>query len=288
MKKNILFLLTFILFVAMRGDKPAYKLFNHKGKATDFGQLVKDAAKADVVLFGELHNNPISHWLQFELTRSLYDLKKQQLVLGAEMFEADNALLLDEYISGKVAERNFEAEAKLWSNYKTDYKPLLTFARDSGLRFVATNIPRRYASLVNREGFDALMDLSDEARQYIAPLPIPYDAELPGYKGMIDMMGGAGGHVNENLPRAQAVKDATMAYFILKNLKPGQTFLHFQGTYHSDNFEGINWYLKQAAPELKILTINSSEQTNIDTLSAENKNKADYILAIPESMTKTH
>lgn len=102
------------------------------------------------------------------------------------------------------------------------------------------------------------------------------------------MMGGAGGHVNENLPRAQAVKDATMAYFILKNLKPGQTFLHFQGTYHSDNFEGINWYLKQAAPELKILTINSSEQTNIDTLSAENKNKADYILAIPESMTKTH
>ncbi|HAH57716.1 MAG: ChaN family lipoprotein [Lentimicrobium sp.] len=288
MKKNILFLLTFILFVAMRGDKPAYKLFNHKGKVTDFGQLVKDAAKADVVLFGELHNNPISHWLQFELTRSLYDLKKQQLVLGAEMFEADNALLLDEYISGKVAERNFEAEAKLWSNYKTDYKPLLTFARDSGLRFVATNIPRRYASLVNREGFDALMDLSDEARQYIAPLPIPYDAQLPGYKGMIDMMGGAGGHVNENLPRAQAVKDATMAYFILKNLKPGQTFLHFQGTYHSDNFEGINWYLKQAAPELKILTINSSEQTNIDTLSAENKNKADYILAIPESMTKTH
>jgi len=288
MKKNILFLLTFIVFVAMRGDKPAYKLFTQKGKVTDFGQLVKAAAKADVVLFGELHNNPISHWLQLELTRSLYAEKKQQLVLGAEMFEADNGVLLDEYLSGKVAERNFEAEAKLWPNYKTDYKPLLAFARDSSLRFIATNIPRRYASLVNREGFDGLTALSPEAKQYIAPLPIPYDAQLPGYKGMMEMMGGAGGHVNENLPRAQAIKDATMAYFILKNLKPGQTFLHFQGTYHSDNFEGINWYLKQAAPELKIVTINSCEQADIDTLSAENKNKADFILAIPESMTKTH
>ncbi len=288
MKKNILFLLTFIVFVAMRGDKPAYKLFTQKGKVTDFGQLVKAAAKADVVLFGELHNNPISHWLQLELTRSLYAEKKQQLVLGAEMFEADNGVLLDEYLSGKVAERNFEAEAKLWPNYKTDYKPLLAFARDNSLRFIATNIPRRYASLVNREGFDGLTALSPEAKQYIAPLPIPYDAQLPGYKGMMEMMGGAGGHVNENLPRAQAIKDATMAYFILKNLKPGQTFLHFQGTYHSDNFEGINWYLKQAAPELKIVTINSCEQADIDTLSAENKNKADFILAIPESMTKTH
>lgn len=288
MKKNILLLFVFIVFVAMRGDKPAYKLFTQKGKATDYSQLIKAAAKADVVLFGELHNNPISHWLQLEVTRSLYAEKGKQLVLGAEMFEADNAMLMDEYLSGKVAERNFEAEARLWANYKTDYKPLLTFARDSGLRFIATNIPRRYASLVNREGFDGLLSLSPEAKKYIAPLPIPYDAQLPGYKGMLDMMGGAGGHVNENLPRAQAIKDATMAYFILQNLKPGQTFLHFQGTYHSDNFEGINWYLKQSAPGLKIVTINSCEQANIDTLSAENLNKADFILAIPESMTKTH
>ncbi|GAB1403583.1 ChaN family lipoprotein [Lentimicrobium sp.] len=272
----------------MRGDKPAYKLFTQKGKSTDYGQLVKAASKADVVLFGELHNNPISHWLQYELTSSLYAAKNNKLVLGAEMFEADNAMVLDEYLAGKITERNFEAEARLWPNYKTDYKPLITFARDSGLRFIATNIPRRYASLVHRQGFEGLETLSDEARQFIAPLPIAYDPELPGYKQMLEMMGGASGHVNENLPRAQAVKDATMAYFILKNLKPGETFLHFQGTYHSDNFEGISWYLRQSAPDLKIITISSCEQTSLDTLATENKNKADFILVIPESMTKTH
>lgn len=278
----------FLMLTAMRGDLPAYQLYTSKGKPTDFGKLVSEAKNADVVLFGELHNNPISHWLQLSLTRELFNEKKGALILGAEMFEADNALIVSEYLSERVNDRNFEAEARLWPNYKTDYKPLLEFARDNKIPFIATNIPRRYASLVNREGFEGLSTLSEEARTYIAPLPILYDAELPGYKGMMEMMGGAGGHVNENLPRAQAIKDATMAHFILKNLKAGNTFIHFHGTYHSDNFEGITWYLKQHNPDLKIVTINSSEQEEVSVLEEENKNKADFILVIPADMTKTH
>lgn len=278
----------FLLLTAMRGDLPAYQLYNAKGKSVDFDKLVSAAKNADVVLFGELHNNPISHWLQLSLTRELFNEKQNALVMGAEMFEADNALIVSEYLDERVNDRNFEAEARLWPNYKTDYKPLLEFARDNKIPFIATNIPRRYASLVNREGFEGLSTLTDEARTYIAPLPISYDPELPGYKGMMEMMGGAGGHVNENLPRAQAIKDATMAHFILQNLKPGNTFIHFHGTYHSDNYEGITWYLKQQRPDLKIVTINSSEQDDVEKLEEENKDKADFILVIPADMTKTH
>ncbi len=288
MKKYAIFLILIIITTAMKSDLPAYRIYNTKGKNSDFGKMLKEAASADVVLFGELHNNPISHWLQLELTKALYDTKKEQLVMGAEMFESDNALIMSEYLTKKVNDRNFESEARLWPNYKTDYKPLLTFARDNGIPFIATNIPRRYAALVNREGFDGLMLLDEEARRYIAPLPVAYDPELPGYRGMIEMMGGAGGHVNENLPRAQAIKDATMAHFILKNLKKGQTFLHFHGTYHSDNYEGIAWYLKQYDPGLKILTINTSEQAAADSLEEGNKGKADFIIVVPETMTKTH
>lgn len=288
MKKYAIFLILIITMTAMKSDLPAYRIYNAKGKNSDFSKMLKEAASADVVLFGELHNNPISHWLQLELTKGLYDAKKEQLVMGAEMFESDNALILNEYLRKKVNDRNFESEARLWPNYKTDYKPLVTFARDNGIPFIATNIPRRYAALVNREGFDGLMQLDEEARRYIAPLPVAYDPELPGYRGMVEMMGGAGGHVNENLPRAQAIKDATMAHFILKNLKKGQTFLHFHGTYHSDNYEGIVWYLKQNNPELKILTINTSEQAAADSLDEGNKGKADFIIVVPETMTKTH
>ncbi len=290
MKKTTIFLLIIFFsgIVASGQEMTAYKLYNNKGKAIDYSKLVRQASEADVVLFGELHNNPICHWLQLELSRSLYDVKKQDLVMGAEMFESDNALLISEYLSGLVKDKNFESEARLWSNYKTDYKPLLQFARDSSVVFVATNIPRRYASLVNRNGFEGLEALDEEARSYIAPLPVPYDPELPGYKSMLEMMEGSGGHGNDNLPKAQAIKDATMAYSISRNISAGKLFLHFHGTYHSDNYEGIVWYLKQYKPDLKIVTISSCEQTNLESLAEENNNKADFILVVPESMTKTH
>lgn len=102
------------------------------------------------------------------------------------------------------------------------------------------------------------------------------------------MMGGAGGHVSPNIPKAQAIKDATMAHFILKNFTPGSCFIHYNGTYHSNNFEGIVWYIRQARPDLKILTIASVEQDTIDTLIEENLNLADYTLCIPASMSKTY
>lgn len=287
MKKTLLFLALSLVLMSMDRNLDAYKIFDKDGDEANFRKLADKAMDADVVLFGELHNNPISHWLELEVAREMHSRIGNKLVMGAEMFEADNALIVNEYLQGKVKDKNFEAEARLWPNYKTDYKPLIQFARDSSLRFVATNIPRRYASLVNKEGFEALEKLDPEAKKFIAPLPVDYDAELSGYKSMLSMMEGSD-HVNVNLPKAQAIKDATMAHFILQNLKNGEKFIHFHGTYHSDDFQGIMWYLKHAHPELKIMTISSQEQDKVDKLSEDYMNKADFIIVTPSSMTKTN
>ena len=133
-----------------------------------------------------------------------------------------------------IPEAKFEDEARLWQNHKTDYKPLLQFAFEQGIRFVATNVPRRYANLVYRKGFEGLDSLSDEAKKYLPPLPVAYDPELPGYKSMREMGQMGHGKVSDNLPKAQAIKDATMAHFILKNWSAGKQLLHFNGAYHSD------------------------------------------------------
>lgn len=286
-KRYLLFLPLILLLLSMKTDMPAYKLFTSAGKEVKYKKLLKASQEADFVFFGELHNNPICHWLQLELTRDLYDIKKSQLVLGAEMIEANDQDVLDEYLKEEVDAEIFEEEADLWKNYKTDYKPLIEFARENKLYFVATNIPRKYAALVNKKGFEGLDTLSVGEKAFIAPLPIKYDPELKGYKNMLEMMGGME-HVSENLPKAQAIKDATMAYFILKNRTAGQTFIHYNGTYHSNNFEGIIWYLQQADPTFKIITIASVEQESIRTLVHENKNLANFILATPQSMTKTY
>ena len=188
-----------------------------------------------------------------------------------------------------IKQKSFEKEARLWNNYSTDYKPLVEFAKEKELDFIATNVPRRYASIVHKKGFEGLNELSLDAKKFIAPLPVAYDPELKGYQAMLEMMGGMGGdHVNENLPKAQAIKDATMAYFILQNWEAGKTFIHYNGTYHSNDYEGIMWYLKEANPTLKIVTIASVEQDDITKLEKESKNVADYILCIPSNMTKTY
>lgn len=288
MKRFLLFILPLvILSFAFKTDKPSYQIFTKDGKAVKYKKMIKSFEEADIIMFGELHDNPICHWLQLETTKELFELQGEKLVLGAEMFESDNQIIIDEYFADFYAAKKFEADARLWPNYKTDYKPLLEFAKANELDFIATNVPRRYASIVHKKGFEALNDLPETSKTFLAQLPIPYDAELPAYKEMIEMMKNMG-HANENLPKAQALKDATMAHFILKNLNENQQFLHYHGTYHSNNFEGIVWYLKQANPDLKIMTISSVEQTDIEKLEEENLNLADFILVVDADMTKTH
>ncbi|MEQ9164868.1 MAG: ChaN family lipoprotein, partial [Fulvivirga sp.] len=161
--------LTCILFfgivsLAKAQTKPAYQLFDNTGTAADYNNMISDLANSDMVFFGEYYNNPISHWLQLEMSKSFYDIKEDKLFFGAEMFENGNQLVLDEYLKGFYAEDKMLPEiTQLWSNYKTDYKPLVEFAKEKGLRFIATNIPRRYASMINKKGMEVLKELSPEA-----------------------------------------------------------------------------------------------------------------------------
>jgi len=279
---------TFLLFLSLSFsllaiDKPAYVLYNAKGKKVSYEKMLKDLRGQDVVLIGELHNNPISHWLELEITQALAE--QRQLVLGAEMFERDNQLALTNYLQGKITAKGLDSSARLWKNYKTDYAPLVNFAKEKNLPFIATNVPRKYASMVSRSGFESLEKLTDEEKSWIAPQPIAYDANLPGYQKMLTMMGE---HTSPNMPKAQALKDATMGHFLFSNWTPGSLFIHYNGSYHSEYHEGISWYLKRSKADIKIITIATISQKEIDSLLPEHLLKADYIICVEEDMTGTY
>ncbi len=292
MKNSILTLLalTTVLMLSTSFDFPekrAWQLFDKNGQPVDYATMAEQLLEADVIFFGELHNNAISHWLQLELTIDLYHVDTTALILGAEMFERDNQLIINEYLSGLIRERDFESEARLWRNYRTDYKPLVSFAHEHGIPFIATNIPRRYAALVHARGFEGLEELSDEAKRYVAPLPVPYDPTLPGYAAMAGE-GSPAMHAGPNLPKAQAIKDATMAWSIAEYWKPGQRFLHYNGSYHSDNDEGILWYLRHYKPGLNMMAISTVEQSQVDQLDSTYIGRADFVLVVNNRVTKTY
>ncbi len=211
--------------------------------------------------------------------------KKQRFGWGAEMFEADNQLSLNQYLSKEIDIKAFQEEARLWPNYKTDYAPLVNLARDNNHSFIATNVPRRYASMVYKNGVESLDTLSNEEKGWMAPLPFAYDPELSCYKKMMSMGAGHGGH---NFPKAQAIKDATMAHFILQNHQDGELFIHYNGAYHSDFYEGIIWHIQQKRNDLNILSISTVTQTQLKKLEEENKGKADFIICVDEDMTNTY
>ncbi len=286
--KKIASVLMVVLILGNAGiaqDVQAYQIFNKKGKKTSFTKMARDAEKSRVVLFGEVHNDPIAHWLQLKLTQYLHGVA-DTLVLGAEMFERDAQTALSDYLAQKIDHDEFiDTVPSVWINYETDYRPLVDFARANDVDFIATNVPRYLASAVYYSGFEVLDTISELEKSLLPPLPLLYDPELPGYQAMLEMGGGHGG---ENLPKAQAIKDAVMGWHIVQNIPESGIFLHFNGTYHSNNFEGIFWYIQQYLPEVDPLTIAMIRQRDVRKLEVEYEGLADYILVVDQDMTNTY
>ena len=280
MRKLMTLLLSLTALVSYAQPKPAYSIFTAYGKQTDYGKMLKTLQDADIIFIGETHNCPVAHWMEYEITSDIIQKSPKGLTLGAEMFETDNQLLVDEYTRGLISSDKFEAEAKLWDNYWTDYSSLLYLAREHKLRFVATNVPRRYASFVKDNGLEALGNLPDAAKSLMAPLPIAFDAQSQDEAmfGFMQMMGGKGS-ANSHFAEAQAIKDATMAWFISRNFD--RKFIHYNGNFHSDNRGGIIPYLEQYLPGKKIATVCSVRQDNINSLDKENRSRADFIIVAP-------
>ncbi len=284
MRKLIRLILVFLIgFSAMGQQKPAYVLYKANGKKASYAKMIRQLSKQDMVLIGELHDNPISHWMELEITQDCHATRS--LILGAEMFEQDDQDALNQHLAGKLSSKGLDSSARLWKNYTTDYAPLVNFAKANSLKFIATNIPQNWAAKVSKGGFEVLNALTDQEKKWLAPLPIAFDAELPGYKNMMTLMEG---HGTPNMIKAQALKDANMAYFMLINWEVGQLMIHYNGSYHSENHDGIVWYLKNAKPLLKIMTVTTVSQKNLNFLQVENRNKADFIICVDEDMTNTY
>jgi uncharacterized iron-regulated protein len=289
--KNIFIAILLISYSIINAQNfKAYQFYNQKGKEIKTDKLVKELAEYDIVFFGESHNSSINHWLQLKITEALYEKKNGQLILGAEMFERDNQFQLNQYLNGKFDVKTLKDSARLWNNFATDYKPLVDFAKDKKLNFIATNIPRRYASQTVKEGLESLNNLTEKEKTYIAQLPIKVTLDTPGYPEMKKMMGDhADGTKVMNFISAQATKDATMAESILKNMQAGKTFIHYNGNYHSKEFGGIYWYIKQKNPNLKMAVISVFESEDPELKVPEKEYiPTDFNLIIPSDMTKTY
>jgi uncharacterized iron-regulated protein len=271
-------------------DMPAYVIYTAKGKKTTFEKMTEASEHKELILFGEFHDNPIAHWLQLELTKEMYEEVGSNLQLGFEMFEQDQQELLSQYLMGNLTEKQFKDTMRLWPNYETDYAPLVEFAKTNTLFCVASNVQRKYASLLFKKGRKSLDTLSLTIKSQMAPIDFIVDTTLSQYREVFTLGGHMGVNMGMNMVESQAFKDATMAQFILSNpgRKEGSVHLHFNGAFHSDFHQGILWYVQQKQPDIKVLTISTVTQSDVRKLDKEHYGRADFIICVPDSMTRTH
>ena len=233
-------------------------LNRNKGGLLSIEQLADELTQYDVIFFGEYHDNAILHRMEFDLLKALYE-KNPNLAVSMEMFERDVQRELSKYMQGIITEESFLENSRPWNNYRTDYRPLIEFAKEKRLHVIAANVPRRLAAEVSRGGMEAFEAFPEKDKRNAArKLNAPDDDYKKRF--MNTMSGGMHpmGKLNkEFLYMAQCLKDDTMAESIANHREqfPEQKIIHFNGDFHSNSYLGTVSRLATLMPELKIAVI---------------------------------
>jgi uncharacterized iron-regulated protein len=235
-------------------------LFRMPDRPIAWSEAVQVLRQGDVVFVGEQHDDPETHRVELATLQAMVDTGGR-VGLSLEMFEADVQPILDAYLAGTIDEAAFLAQSRPWPNYRTDYRPMVEYAKALHLPVIAANVPRPLAAKVARDGLAGLQDLPwDQARHAALPDQV---ASGPPWERFQQAMGGHGEPASGAMWRmyeAQSVKDATMARSIAHALTvvvPGGQILHVQGRFHSDFGSGVPAYLRQLLPnrQLRVLTV---------------------------------
>jgi len=266
-----------------------YKVYSvAKQKLISLDDLAGDMANADVLFFGEEHNDSTGHYLEHALFEKLSQKYPDKIALSMEMFETDCQNILDEYLAGFIREKNFTTEGRAWKNYK-DYRPMIEWAKANKIPVIAANAPNRYVNMTTRLGLGSLAQLNAISRSYLPPLPVD-TASGEYFDKFIAIMGGHSAMGNMQMFQAQNLWDATMGWSISRFAKSHKGYKIFQvnGSFHSEGKLGAAAQLKKYAQKMRILNIATYCDDNYlkPDWSKLSKN-GDYIILTDPALPKT-
>lgn len=258
----------------------AYRLYDSKsGKSITTDDIIKRMKNADVLVFGEEHNDSTAHGLQAEILAKMI-AAYPQTALTMEMFATDVQLTINEYLSSLISEKNFIKEARAWNNY-ADYRPMIEIAKQNKTDVVGGNVATRYSNAVTFSGLSKLQDFPESSKKLLPPLPVD-TATGKYYEKFIETLGGHGMGTMK-IYQTQNLWDASMAWAISQYAKqyPGRKILQINGRFHSDEKLGLLLPLKKYAPKLSVLTISSFAAAE-DADWQSYRDLGDFILITPQ------
>jgi uncharacterized iron-regulated protein len=281
--------LTCLISFSQTGIEKHYKTYNtHTKQLTTVEQIATDCKDADVLFFGEEHNDSACHYMEHVIFEALHKQYGEKIALSLEMFETDNQVALNDYLAGFIPEDRLTKDVRLWSNYK-DYRPMIEYAKQNSIQVIAANPPRRYVSMVSRRGMKSLDSLSKESKKFLPPLP--YDTLTGRYQEKFaDIMKGSPGGTSPNIYYSQSLWDAGMSYSIYNYWKKNKDkkIFHCVGRFHCDEKLGTLAQLQKRKSGLKILNISSFSDSSFANPDWDKfSNLGDYIIMTDPELKKT-
>ena len=226
------------------------------GQPVALGAALERMSAADVVLLGEVHDNPIHHRLQLKVLQQLSQARR--LALAMEQFDSEHQAAIDEAWRRPGVDAEMLADAGQFAREGWGwplYRPLVQEAVQRRLPLVAINLSREGARAVAREGFESMP--AGAGREVVEE---PWNPKMQAVLEELIRVG----HCGEVSPRvlkmivtAQRSRDAVMAERIAPHLDRGAVVV--LGAGHARRDLAVPVYLARLAPGRRILSVGMVE-----------------------------
>ncbi|WP_427979780.1 ChaN family lipoprotein [Agarivorans sp.] len=251
----------------------------HQQQINDISHLALQLADSQVILFGEFHTHPAIHLAQLRLFEALYQ-QNHQLSLSMEQFDRSQQPLLDQYLANKIGEEWLIKQSHAWDNYRSDYRPLVEFAKQQQLSIIAANAPNKHIRCLGQQGLDYLQQLPATERRLLAE---SLTLDDPAYQ---QRLFGNAHHGDEQQTQNHFIAmlgwDDTMAESITKQaLTNSQQIMHTVGNFHIEQRQGTYSRVQQRLPQQKVSSVIAISEQEFAGLSAvEKQQKGDFLIIV--------
>jgi uncharacterized iron-regulated protein len=203
--------------------------------------IVPALVRSRVVVVGESHDRYDHHLSQLAVIQALHE-RGLPLAVGMEFFQQPYQGALDDYVAGRIEERELLTRTEYYDRWRFDYRlyrPILRYARENGIPLVALNVPAELTSKVGKVGLQAL---SPDER---ATLPADIDRSDERYherlRAVFSQHPGSEAGTFERWLDVQLVWDEGMAERAARYLgeNPGRTLVVLAGSGHVAYRSGI-------------------------------------------------
>ncbi len=247
---RVLFAGIVCLAVPLHASQPE-RIVSSAKTAVDYSTLLLQLKSAQVVVLGEIHENPLHHEIRARLIR---DLARPQLTVVAEHLTYAKEVDFSLGLLPGLEQAGFEPKAWQWPMHA----PLFQSVLNQRLRLIGGNLSREMTVALSRQGVQAL---PSELRDLLQKATL-----TPGLQGALEQEifdGHCGLLPRSATPKMALVqrgRDIAMARVTLDHLPA----VLVTGNGHAWLGAGVPQVIKAQRPELAVISVIFSEGDPVD------------------------